>query len=74
MRATILKKKYPKVWEDIYYAMAETLKNVMSQSDVALFTECYPNSRIEIISNNAAFLGCYELYKRERNLVSIIKT
>jgi hypothetical protein len=63
MKATQLKKKYPKLWDDTYYAMTVTLENIMSQSDVALFKEGHKGCRIDIIAHNATFLTCYEVHK-----------
>jgi len=73
MKATKLKQKYPEVWDSIYFAMTETMINIMPQVDVELFYKGYDKGRIGIIANNAAFLGCYELHKSKKNLVSIKK-
>jgi len=63
MKATELKKKYPKIWNNIYKGMIADLLTYMTGADIQQYKEKNKDCRIITIAYNAAFLGCYEVHK-----------
>jgi len=54
MTHTELKKKYPKMWDEVYSNVMVDLQNQILED---------LHKKFAIVAHNAAFTACFELYK-----------
>lgn len=73
MKATELKKKYPKIWDEVYENMVDDLLTCMPGCDINLYNDDVKTGRIKRIAHNAAFFACdavhHEIRKNHFKLI-----
>jgi hypothetical protein len=70
MKATTLRRRYPKQWANIEKAMLNDF-NLCRLKKTITTNSTFPvdsNIDMQAIAYNAAFLGCYEMHKTIREL------
>ena len=60
MRASVLKKKYPQVWESVYDTMVFDICEALAPINVEITVQ---TKIVERLAHNAAFLAVNELHK-----------